>query len=144
MGFAPSTVSCEMAKDRRRAGTQPDDRAWSARRSVHPRAATQELVHYSALPAETGPLWAPDRLAVWPLEGGRYGVDAQYFGSTGVTRAERQAQRLASAGLRAGVHLDGEGALVRLGPLTHGAVWIALESFLGKAIEDAAPPPGRS
>ncbi len=125
-----------MAKDRNRERAQADERAWSARRSVHPRDASAELVHYSPLPAETGPVWAPDRLAVWPLEGGRYGIDAHYHGSTGVTRAERQAQRLGQAGLRASAHVDDEGALVRLGPLTHGAVWIALESFLGRPIED--------
>lgn len=123
-----------MAK-RRQERSQADDRAWSARRSVHPRDASAELVHYSHLPAETGPTWAPDRLAVWPLEGGRYGIDAQYFGSTGVTRAERQAERLGASGLRASAQLDGEGARVRLGPLTHGAVWIALESFLGRPID---------
>ena len=126
-----------MAKGRRQASAKVDDRAWSARRSVHPRDASAELVHYSPLPAETGPVWAPDRLAVWPLEGGRYGIDAQYFGSTGITRAERQAERLSAAGLRVSPQVDDEGALVRLGPLTHAAVWIALESFLGKAIEDS-------
>jgi hypothetical protein len=127
-----------MAKDRNRERAQADERAWSARRSVHPRDASAELVHYSPLPAETGPVWAPDRLAVWPLEGGRYGIDAHYYGSTGVTRAERQAQRLGQTGLRASAHVDDEGALVRLGPLTHGAVWIALESFLGRPIDDGA------
>jgi len=124
-----------VAKERRAGKPQADERTWSARRSVHPRAASEELVHYSALPAETGPVWAPDRLSVWPLEGGRYGIDAHYFGATGVTRAERQAERLSSAGLRASAQRDDEGALVRLGPLTHGAVWIALESFLGRPLE---------
>jgi hypothetical protein len=33
---------------------------------------------YTALPAETGPVWAPDRLSIWPVEGGRYGIDAHY------------------------------------------------------------------
>ena len=124
-----------MAKGERQSRAKIDDRAFSARSSVHPRAASEELVHYSALPAETGPVWAPDRLAVWPLEGGRYGIDAQYFGSTGVTRAERQAERLATVGLRARAELDDEGAHVRLGPVTHAAVWIALESFLGRPLE---------
>jgi len=36
-----------------------------------------------SLPAETGPDAAPDRLSVWPMEGGRYGVDATYHGATG-------------------------------------------------------------
>ena len=125
-----------MRKESKRPTARADERTWSARSSIHPRAASEELVHYSALPAETGPVWAPDRLAVWPLEGARYGIDAHYFGSTGVTRAHRQAERLSDAGLRAGVHVDDEGGLLRLGPLTHGAVWIALQSFLGKPLEN--------
>jgi hypothetical protein len=125
----------DVRKPPQRPRPQPDERTWSARSSIHPRAAREELVHYSALPAETGPVWAPDRLAIWPLEGGRYGIDAHYFGSTGVTRARRQAERLSDAGLRAGVHVDDEGGLLRLGPLARGAVWVALESFLGKPLE---------
>src|SRR5438477_13060927 len=91
-----------------------DDRAWSSRSSVNPRVASEELVHYTALPAETGPTWAPDRISVWPLEGGRYGIDAHYHGATGLTRAERQEQRLAAAGLRASVRTDEDGGIVRL------------------------------
>jgi hypothetical protein len=125
-----------MPKRRREQHAGIDERTWSARQSVHPRDASAELVHYSPLPAETGPVWAPDRLGVWPLEGGRYGIDAHYFGATGAARAERQAQRLQQAGLRASAHTDGEGTLVRLGPLTNAAVWIALESFLGRAVDE--------
>ncbi len=112
-----------------------DERTWSARESIHPRAATEDLVHYSPLPAETGPTWAPDRLTVWPVEGGRYGIDAHYVGRTGITRAERQVERLADAGLRASIRTDDDGGVVRLGPLAHAAVWIALEAFLGKPLQ---------
>ena len=68
-----------------------DDRAWSARSSVNPRVATTDLVGYTPLPAETGPTWAPDRLSVWPVEGGRYGIDAHYRGATGAARANNRA-----------------------------------------------------
>ena len=115
-----------------------DDRAWSARSSVHPRAASQELVHYTALPAETGPTWAPDRLSVWPVEGGRFGIDAHYHGSTGAARAEQQQHRLAAAGLRASVRTHDADTVLRLGPLGHQAVWLALEAFLGRPIADQA------
>ena len=111
-----------------------DDRAWSARSSVHPRAASQELVHYTALPAETGPTWAPDRMSVWPVEGGRFGIDAHYHGSTGAARAEQQLQRLSAAGLRASVRTQDADTVLRLGPLGHQAVWLALEAFLGRPI----------
>ena len=113
-----------------------DDRAWSARSSVHPRAATRELVHYTALPAETGPTWAPDRLSVWPVEGGRFGVDAHYHGSTGASRAEQQQVRLAAAGLRASVRAHEADTILRLGPLGHQAVWLALGAFLGRPIAE--------
>lgn len=114
----------------------PDDRAWSAHTSVHPRSASRELVHYTALPAETGPTWAPDRLSVWPVEGGRYGLDAHYHGKTGAERAEGQRLRLVSAGLPATVRQDDEGALIRVGPLAHAAAWVALEAFLGKPLRE--------
>jgi hypothetical protein len=123
-----------MAFRRNRAQTQPDDREWSARTSIPPRAARADLVHYTALPAETGPTWAPDRLSVWPVEGGRYGIDAHYQGATGVARAQTQVRRLERAGLTSSVRADENGGLVRLGPLAHDAVWLALEAFLGRPL----------
>lgn len=116
-------------------GPSTDERTWSARESISARQATEDLVHYSALPAETGPTWAPDHLTVWPVEGGRFGIDAHYVGRTGVTRAERQVERLQDAGLRASLRVDTDGGVVRLGPLAHAAVWIALEQFLGKPLQ---------
>jgi hypothetical protein len=118
---------------------QPDDRAWSAHTSVHPRSASKELVGYTALPAETGPTWAPDRLSVWPVEGGRFGIDAHYHGQTGVERANAQRQRLDRLGLAATVREDEAGALIRLGPLAHSAAWLALEAFLGRPAPDLHP-----
>jgi hypothetical protein len=114
----------------------PDDRAWSAATSAHPRSVRRELVGYTALPAETGPMWAPDRLSLWPVEGGRYGLDAHYHGVTGVQRARVQQQRLNGVGLTATVRADDSGGLIRLGPLAHGAVWLALKSFLGGPMPD--------
>src|SRR3954465_2026771 len=112
--------------------TQPDDRAWSSRRNVPERAARTDLVPYMALPAETGPTWAPDQLSVWPVEGGRFGLDAHYEGATGAQRAEYQAQKLAELNLRATVQeSESAGTTLRLGPLTHEAAWVALEAFLG-------------
>lgn len=91
-----------------------------------------------SLPAETGPFFAPDRMSVWPVEGGRYGVDGTYQGATGFERAEAQRQRLEAAHLPASVRQElGDGWTLRLGPLTHGAAWAAIEAFLG-------PPASRS
>jgi hypothetical protein len=113
----------------------PDERAWSAHTSVHPRDARAELVSYTALPAETGPLWAPDRLSIWPVEGGRYGIDAHYHGRTGVERARGQQDRLKKVGVSASVKREADGGLIRIGPLAHAATWLALEAFLGRPLQ---------
>jgi len=96
--------------------------------------ASADLVGFSPLPAETGPTWAPDRLSVWPVEGGRFGIDAHYHGETGAVRAERQLQRLGEAGLVASLRTEGNESVLRLGPLAHQPVWIALEAFLGRPL----------
>lgn len=113
-----------------------DDRAWSARSNMHARdAAGNDLVRFTPLPAETGPTWAPDRLSIWPVEGGRYGIDAHYHGATGTQRAEHQLARLGEAGLLATVRVTQDGATLRLGPLAHQAAWLALEAFLGRPLD---------
>jgi hypothetical protein len=114
------------------------DRAWSARRNIPERDARADMVAYTALPAETGPTWAPDQLSVWPVEGGRFGLDAHYEGATGAQRAEYQARRLAELNLRATVQeTSSGGATLRLGPLAHQAAWVALEAFLGRPLPSA-------
>jgi len=115
----------------------PDDRAFSSRRNVPERAARADLVPYMALPAETGPLWAPDELSIWPVEGGRFGLDARYHGESGRARAVQQAGRLERVELGAAVREDPDGgATLRLGPLTHRAAWLAIEAFLGRPIDE--------
>jgi hypothetical protein len=116
-----------------------DDRSWSAHTSIDPRVASTELVGYTALPAETGPTFAPDRLSIWPVEGGRYGLDAHYHGRTGAERAVVQRRRLAHAGLDAKLLEEQDTALLRLGPLPHEAAWLALEGFLGKPLPNPEP-----
>jgi len=112
-----------------------DDRAWSARRNVPERAARADLVPFMALPAETGPTWAPDQLTIWPVEGGRFGIDARYQGASGRERARQQARRLERVSLGVSVREDAEGATLRLGPLAHNAAWLAIEAFLGRPLE---------
>lgn len=88
-----------------------------------------------ALPAETGPLFAPDRLSVWPVEDGRYGVDATYHGATGFERAEAQRRRLHANNLSASVRQElGDDWTLRLGPLIQGAAWTAIEAFIGPRV----------
>lgn len=89
------------------------------------------------LTVETEPLIAPDRLSVWPVEGGRYGLDATYHGATGFERAEAQRRNLQAANLSASVRQElGDDWTLRLGPLTHSAAWAAIDAFLGPP----APP----
>lgn len=118
-------------------GPDPDDRAWSSRRNVPERAARADLVPFMALPAETGPTWAPDQLSIWPVEGGRFGIDARYQGESGRARAEQQKLRLERVRLDVAVRTDDDGATLRLGPLAHSAAWVAIEAFLGRPIEGA-------
>jgi hypothetical protein len=93
------------------------------------------MLAYTALPAETGPTWAPDQLSLWPVEGGRFGLDAHYEGATGAQRADYQAQKLAELKLPASVQTTPSGgATLRLGPLTHEAAWVAIEAFLGRPL----------
>jgi hypothetical protein len=116
-----------------------DDRSWSSRTNVHERDVGSDLVCYTPLPAETGPTWAPDQLSVWPVEGGRFGIDAHYHGVTGFERAGHQVKRLGGAGLAASVRPGPDGgAILRLGPLAHQAAWMALEAFLGRPLDPAA------
>jgi hypothetical protein len=116
-----------------------DDRAWSARTNMHARDVGKDLVRYTPLPAETGPTWAPDKLSIWPVEGGRFGIDAHYHGATGAQRAEHQLSRLDEAGLAATVRPGpDDGTTLRLGPLAHQAAWLALEAFLGRPLDFAA------
>ena len=120
--------------------TEPDDRSWSSRRNVPERAARADLVPYMALPAETGPTFAPDQLSIWPVEGGRFGIDARYHGSSGAARAAQQKARLERVNVYATVRDDEEdgGATLRLGPLAHQAAWVAIEAFIGRPL-DATP-----
>ena len=116
---------------------EADDRAWSSRRNIGERDARKDLVPYMALPAETGPTWAPDQLSIWPVEGGRFGLDARYHGRSGKERAAAQAQRLLRHNLGATVRNDPEGgAILRLGPLAHSAAWVAIEAFLGRPLDE--------
>src|SRR3954465_3732043 len=113
--------------------TQPDDRAWSSRRNVPERAARTDLVPYMALPAETGPTFAPDQLSIWPVEGGRFGIDARYHGESGAARAAQQKARLERVNVYATVRDDEDGgATLRLGPLAHQAAGGAVGGFLGR------------
>ena len=66
----------------------------------------------------------------WPVQN----AAALPRAGAGVQRARHQAQRLKAHGLHSTFRKDGDGGLLRLGPLTHAAVWLALEAFLGPPV----------
>ena len=49
------------------------------------------------LPSRAGPV--PDRLSIWPLDDGRYGLDATFQGKSGFERAELHTAELTEAGV---------------------------------------------
>jgi hypothetical protein len=73
----------------------------------------------------------PDRLCIWPLDRGRFGLDASFQGSTGYAAAEQHEEPLRVAGITYGLKQELDGSwTIRLGPLTADAVHVALDAFL--------------
>lgn len=82
-----------------------------------------------ALPAKAGPV--PDRLTIWPVDDGRYGLDATFQGASGYQRAEHHEKELSRGGVpyRFVQELDG-GWTLRFGPLRAIDVAAALAAFV--------------
>jgi hypothetical protein len=49
------------------------------------------------LPVKAGPV--PDKLTIWPVDDGRYGLDATFQGASGYQRAEHHQQGLRRRGV---------------------------------------------
>lgn len=82
--------------------------------------------------SSAGHLTAPDRLKLWPLDAGRYGLDATFHGHWGCEDAESQASRLARSGLASVIRPEQDGGwTVRLGPLNSLEVARALTHLGG-------------
>jgi hypothetical protein len=74
----------------------------------------------------------PDKLSIWPVEGGRFGIDASFTGSTGFERAHRHERQLTEAGIRYQFRQDLDGAwILRLGPVPAADVGAAVDAFVG-------------
>jgi len=81
------------------------------------------------LPTKAGPV--PDRLSIWPLDDGRYGLDATFQGSSGFERAEQHSNGLKEAGVPFSLVQDlGDRWSLRFGPLTAAEVSSALGAFV--------------
>jgi hypothetical protein len=83
----------------------------------------------SRLPTAAGPV--PDRMTIWPVDDGRYGLDATFFGASGYERADWHVCSLSDRGVRHKFLQEPNGAwTVRLGPLTALDVGSALGAFV--------------
>jgi hypothetical protein len=81
------------------------------------------------LPDKAGPV--PDRLTIWPIDDGRYGLDATFQGASGYDRAEHHRIELERAAIPHRFVQDlGGGWTLRFGPLAAVEVARALAAFV--------------
>ena len=75
----------------------------------------------------------PDRLTLWPVEGGRFGLDAVFSGAFGKSYAKEHQAALQVGGLKSSLKRDRreDTWTLRMGPLTADAARVAVEAFLG-------------
>jgi hypothetical protein len=81
------------------------------------------------LPTKAGPV--PDRLTIWPIDDGRYGLDATFQGETGYERARTHQRQLETDGVPHTFRQELDGAwTLRFGPLPAADVGAALGAFV--------------
>jgi hypothetical protein len=69
----------------------------------------------------------PDKLGIWPVEHGGFGLDVTYTGPAGHTRAEEVRKALKRAGVTCSLRQElGDGWTVRLGPVDRDAMLVVL------------------
>jgi len=81
------------------------------------------------LPSKAGPV--PDRLTIWPVDDGRYGLDATFHGDSGYQRALQHQAELERESVPHSFRqeLDGSWTL-RFGPLRAAEIARALAAFV--------------
>ena len=81
------------------------------------------------LPTRAGPV--PDRLTIWPVDDGRYGLDATFHGSSGYERAQVHRAELEEHGVSHTFRQELDGAwTLRFGPLRAADIARALSAFV--------------
>lgn len=81
------------------------------------------------LPTQAGPV--PDRMTIWPMDDGRYGLDATFQGASGYERAERHKTSLEASGVSHSFRQELGGAwTLRFGPLSAADISVALMAFV--------------
>jgi hypothetical protein len=72
----------------------------------------------------------PNRVCIWPVETGGYGIDFTYHGATGFTDAEFAEKALKAGGLKTSFRQELDGAwTVRFGPLPREHMREVLDRF---------------
>jgi hypothetical protein len=72
-----------------------------------------------------------DKLSIWPLDSGEYGIDATFQGRTGYERLEIHEKALRVAGIRFRLVQElGDAWTLRFGPLSAVEVAVALRGFV--------------
>lgn len=72
-----------------------------------------------------------DRLSIWPMDDGRYGLDATFQGTTGFERADGHRALLEASGIDFSFRQELGGAwTLRFGPLEVAHVSAALAAFV--------------
>jgi hypothetical protein len=74
----------------------------------------------------------PDRLTIWPVETGRFGVDVEWRGAAGNRRATVAHGMLDEAGIehRLRQSVDGQSWTLRVGPIPGDEVMRLIDDFL--------------
>jgi hypothetical protein len=92
-------------------------------------SADQLGVEASRLPMRAGPV--PDRLTIWPVDDGRYGLDATFQGASGYERAEHHREELSRHQVPHTFRQElNDGWTLRFGPLRAVDVAAALGAFV--------------
>lgn len=91
--------------------------------------ADGEPVESANAPTQAGPV--ADRMTIWPMDDGRYGLDATFQGASGYKRAERHVAELQKTDARYSFRQELGGAwTIRFGPLSATEVSVALGAFI--------------
>jgi hypothetical protein len=81
------------------------------------------------LPMQAGPV--PDRLSIWPMHDGRFGLDATFEGTSGCQRLHAHERELNGTRVPHTVHQEQAGSwTLRFGPLTAHDLGVALNAFV--------------
>lgn len=87
------------------------------------------MASFSEVELAAGPV--ADRLSIWPMDDGAYGLDATFQGASGYERMQRHEAALEAASVRWSLRQELDGAwTLRFGPIGAADVAAALNAFV--------------